>query len=143
VVSVDAAYHFADAWILARLAKRYLSPGGKLAYTTLLKADVGKGLKTSAAARMFMKAASIPEAAVPTSAALTTGLADMGFTKVSVELMTKEVCLGFANFVGSVAGSLTLRQKLTPACWKIALTAKACQSLEAWGLSYALVTCEF
>ena len=141
IVSVDAAYHFADAWILARLATRYLRSGGRLAYTTLVKADID-ALKTSAGTRGFMKAASIPEAAVPTSAELTSRLADLGFNKISVEFMTKEVCLGFADFVGLVSDSLTLTQRLTPAWWKIVLTAKACRRLEAWGLSYALISCE-
>jgi len=142
VVSVDAAYHFASALDLGRLARRCLISGGRLAYTTLVWAGQ-ESEQNSLSRRLFLKAASIPKSAMATPRDLTAKLTDLGFKGVEISILDDEVLLGFARYVGRVSSALSMAQRLRPAWWKIWLTAQACSRLRGWGIQYVLVSAQW
>ncbi|MBM4252740.1 MAG: methyltransferase domain-containing protein [Deltaproteobacteria bacterium] len=138
VVSVDAAYHFASALDLGRLARRCLCPGGRLAYTTLIWGNPDAA-RPNWWCKLFLQTALIPQAAVMTPGALGAALADLGFSEMQISYLDDEVLSGFARYVTQLSSKLSLAHRLRPAWWKIWLTAQACRQLRAWGLRYALV----
>lgn len=143
VLCVDAAYHARSLEAFVTTATEALAPGGRLAFTTLLRTSgeaPRSGLR-EAARSMVLGLAAISPASLVSEAALRTIAAARGLAVLDVRELTPAVFPGFAAWVARRAGTLSWRQRCSPAWLKIASTARLCRRWSHSGpLAYVLVS---
>ncbi len=133
VLCVDAAYHARSLAAFLATAARALAPGGRLVFTTLMRApgDVPRNRRARGAGRLALRVAGVPSASLASETALRRAVAAHGLELLELRDLTSAVFPGFAAWVERRATELSWRQRLSPAWLKIALTARLCRRLSA------------
>lgn len=133
VLCVDAAYHADSIDAFLETAARALVPGGRLAFTTLIRTSedaLRLGLR-GGARRMALRMASVPPASLVSETSLRSAAAAQGLEVLELRDLTPRVFPGFAAWVGRREGELSWRRRLSPAWLKLAVTARLCLQLHA------------
>ena len=133
VVSVDAAYHFGSLRPFISLAAATLHPGGRLAFTTILrKPDATVPLLL----KMALRLARVNAQHILLQDELSNELAQGGFDLCNIEILDTQVLNGFEKFVAQRSPAI-----FSPRWWQISGTARLCRSL-LQTYHYVLVSAE-
>ena len=142
LMCIDAAYHASSLRNFSQFAAQALATGGVLVFSTLLLAPT-----VSASTRRRLRMAGIPSESQVDEAQLQQALNSAGFKLLELIDLNAEgegVLAGFSAYATQRARALTLRQRLSPAWWKIAMTGRLCARLSAdTGVRYALIKAEY
>ena len=133
VISVDAAYHFGSLRPFIALAAETLRPGGRLAFTTIVRKQ---NAKVPLLLKMALRLARINPKKVDSQHELFDELVLGGFSHCEIEILDDQVLNGFEKFITQLAPAL-----LSPRWWQISGTARLCRSLQQ-AYHYALVSAE-
>jgi len=133
VVSVDAAYHFGSLRPFISLAAATLRPGGRLAFTTIMRKPEAT---VPLLLNMALRLARVNAQHMYLQHDLTNELAQGGFDHCHIEILDTQVLSGFEKFVAQLSPVV-----LNPRWWQISGTARLCRSL-LQAYHYVLVSAE-
>ena len=133
VVSVDAAYHFGSLRPFISLAAATLRPGGRLAFTTIMRKPEAT---VPLLLNMALRLARVNHQHMYLQGDLTNELAQGGFDHCHIEILDTQVLSGFEKFVAQLSPVV-----LNPRWWQISGTARLCRSL-LQAYHYVLVSAE-
>jgi cyclopropane fatty-acyl-phospholipid synthase-like methyltransferase len=143
VVCVDAAYHLGPRQDFLQRATARLRPGGRLAYTDLVRApapptDAERSTPwTVRALQAWAARHGLDLGQVGTVEATAEHLRRLGAEDLAVERLDEAVLDGFAAYARRQSRALGWR-RLTPAWWRVTGTAWGLAPLRRAGLGYAL-----
>jgi cyclopropane fatty-acyl-phospholipid synthase-like methyltransferase len=138
VVCVDAAYHLSPRADFLQLAFDALKPGGRLAYTDLLRDAAQGDAPGSALPARFARASGIAPDDIVDESRTRQRLAAAGFTDIRIERLDAAVLDGFIRFVRRQSTALGLNS--LRAGWRRPLaTALVLRAARRRGLGYGLI----
>ena len=138
VISVDAAYHFRTLVDVVGAARRLLSPGGSISFTTIAVASASPARKRLAQ-RALANISDIPLQNLLTVEELRRCMLESGFGDVIIADLSADVFGGFANNIASRRGTLhriagsRMRSRLLG-------TAFMCRHAAGLGVEYVLIS---
>lgn len=132
LICVDAAYHADSLHAFLACAASALKPGGRLAFSTLIKGEVSAAeQKPDWLSGSLLKLAAIPAASRVSHQTLKTQLSASGFDTLSITDISEPVLAGFANWVAHRRRTIPLTRRLSREWLKIEATARLCHALRA------------
>ena len=144
LICIDAAYHADSLHAFLDCAASALKPGGRLAFSTLIKGEVSAAeQKPDWLSGSLLKLAAIPAASRVSHQTLKTQLSASGFDTLSITDISEPVLAGFTNWVAHRRRNIRLTRRLSREWLKIEATARLCHALQAknrW--HYVLVAAE-
>lgn len=124
---IDAAYHSNLNSFLDSIAP-VLNSKGRLGFHYLMRADSCQNMTAlqKQKHRYLLKAANVAWDTVPNEKMLRATLEQQGFVDIQIEDLSKQVLLGFSQYIQNQQGQ---KQSRGLANFKIQMTAKLCQQL--------------
>ncbi len=131
IIAVDCAYHFKSAEVLPQLAKKELTNGGHLAFTTIVAPN-------DQSYTYVLALAGVKKASVVSEATWQHLFSHEKLTNITATDLTTEVWGGYRQHLKG----LGVTPWLHPKWWKFALTAQMLAMLQALGYRYMLFSAE-